>query len=117
MAATQIANTIYGVITTTIEAKANAGKLVFTPTAGTASDLCQTSELNGVVAKKILHVTSQALSIVINAGASVGACIINPFILNDGIISFNGAGGTSTGVIDWYIEYEPQSLTGAIVAI
>jgi hypothetical protein len=107
---------IYGVITTAIEAKANAGKLIFTPTGGTYSDLCATVELNNAAIRKILYVPTLGSAMVIGSD-SVGVCITVPPILKDGIISFNGAGGTSTGVIDWYIEYEPQTLTGAITAI
>jgi hypothetical protein len=106
---------IVGVITTGIQATANATKLQFTPTGGSATDLCATLDITGSAIRKIFYITgtkADALAVSTDAGICI-APLASSLVLGPGILSINCA-ATSTGVIDWYIRYEPLSSTSSI---
>jgi len=99
---------IAGHITTVIQAAANATKLVHTSTGGAAIDLCATLDVTGSAVRKLLTITgtkANAMALSADEGVIVGN-LATPLILTPGILSLNCA-ATTTGVIDWYVLYEP----------
>jgi hypothetical protein len=109
---------IVGHITTALEAKANATKLVYTSTGGAAVDLCATLNVTGSAIRKLLTITGVAanpLALSAAEGVVVSAVATAPIIVTPGALSLDCA-DTSTGVIDWYIEYEPLQTGATIVS-
>ena len=107
---------IVGHITTAIAAGANNAKLVFTSTGGAAVDLCAAADIAGMAIRKLLTITGTAANpIALSAaeGVVVSAVATTPIIVTPGVLSLNCTAGT-TGVIDWYIEYEPLAAGAAI---
>lgn len=110
---------VVGQITTALEAKANALKLVHTPTGGAGVDLCATVESNAAAIRKcfVLNgVKATALQITTDIGVVVLANQNGmPIVLTPGVISLNAA-DTATGVVAWHVEYEPLAAGATVVA-
>ena len=107
---------IVGHITTAIAAGVNSTKLVFTSTGGAAVDLCAAADIASMAVRKLLTITGvAATAIALSAaeGVVVSAVATTPLIVTPGVLSLNCTAGT-TGVIDWYIEYEPLASGAAI---
>jgi len=108
---------IVGHITTAIAAGANNAKLVYTSTGGAAVDLCAAADIAGMAIRKLLTITgiaANAIALSAAEGVVVSAVATAPIIVTPGILSLNCTAGT-TGVIDWYIQWEPLAI-GATVA-
>lgn len=108
---------IVGHITTEIAAGANNAKLVFTSAGGAAVDLCSAADIAGMAIRKLLTITgiaADAIALSAAEGVVVSAVATAPIIVTPGVLSLNCTAGT-TGVIDWYIEYEPLA-SGATIA-
>lgn len=110
---------VVGQITTALEAKANAIKLVHTPTGGAGVDLCATVESNAAAIRKcfVLNgVKATALQITADIGVVTLANQNGmPIVLTPGVISLNAA-DTATGVVSWHVEYEPLVAGATVVA-
>jgi len=108
---------IVGYITTACQAVGNATKLIMTPTGGTATDLCATLDLNGAGQYGLLTITGTfANAMVLTATAGIKADVqATPFITSPGTLSMNCA-GTTSGAIDWYIEYMPMDADAIVEA-
>lgn len=110
---------VVGQITTALEAKANAIKLVHTPTGGAGVDLCATVESNAAAIRKcfVLNgVKATALQITTDIGVVTLANQNGmPIVLTPGVISLNAA-DTATGVVSWHVEYEPLVAGATVVA-
>lgn len=112
---------LVGLITTVIAAGANNAKLVFTPTGGSAVDLCAVVDIASGAVGKFLTITgvkANAMALSADAGVCVNAVAMAPIILAPGVISLNCSAGT-TGVIDFYIGFEslaPDVIIAATVA-
>ena len=107
---------IVGHITTAIAAGANNAKLVFTSTGGAAVDLCAAADIAGMAIRKLLTITgvaNAAIALSAAEGVVVSAVATTPLIVTPGVLSLNCTAGT-TGVIDFYIEYEPLAVGAAI---
>lgn len=108
---------IVGHITTAIAAGANSAKLVYTSTGGAAVDLCAAADIAGMAIRKLLTITgiaANAIALSAAEGVVVNAVATTPIIVTPGVLSLNCSAG-STGVIDFYIEYEPLAI-GATIA-
>ncbi len=108
---------ITGYITTAGQALANNVKLVYTPTGGTATDVCAVLDLNAAGQYGILNITgtfANALQLTATAGIKAGIQAA-PFLVSPGVLSMNCSAST-TGAIDWYIEYMPMDLDATVVA-
>lgn len=106
---------ILGEVTTIIQAQANAVKLVSTPTAGSAVDLCATVDINGLeVGGKLLapNVAATALGKT-NAGAAFGAYGFT--IIPPGAVGLNTA-ASSTGQVKWTLFFTPLDPGATVVA-
>jgi hypothetical protein len=108
---------IVGHITTGIEVKANATKLVHTPTGGAPVDLCATLDVSGATIRKLLSidgVKADALILSADEGVVVAASLMGDgIVLAPGVISLNCA-DSSAGQVEWYINYEPLGLGARI---
>ena len=108
---------IIGYITTACQASANNTKLVMTPTGGTATDLCSVLDVTGSGQYGLFNITgtfANALALTVTAGVKSGVQA-TPIITSPGTLSLNCA-NTTTGAIDWYIEYVPMDLDATVVA-
>jgi hypothetical protein len=108
---------IVGHITTAIAAGANSAKLVYTSTGGAAVDLCAAADIAGMAIRKLLTITgiaANAIALSTAEGVVVSAVATTPLIVTPGVLSLNCTAGT-TGVIDFFIEYEPLA-AGATIA-
>jgi hypothetical protein len=105
--------TIVGVVTTVIQAQANAVKLeAFLTSAAAATDMCATVDSNGQAVGKMLGITGTP-----SAAGIFGFAVPqnNEFIINGpGFIRLNTA-ATNTGQMSWSVTYIPLD-SGATVA-
>jgi hypothetical protein len=107
---------IVGHITTAIQASGNNTKLVHTSTGGAAVDLCTVLDVTGSAIRKLLTITgitANAMALSAAEGVVVNAVATAPIIVTPGVLSLNCA-ATTTGVVDWYIEYEPLAVGATI---
>lgn len=110
---------LVGQITTAIQASANACKLTHTPTGGAAVDLCATLDVTGAAIRKLLVLNGvKATALGLSTDIGVVAVALQsgmPLVLTPGVIALNGAAST-TGVVSWYVEYEPLAVGATITA-
>ena len=110
-----LVTSIVGIVTTSIQAQANAVKLVATPTTGSVNDLTATVDVNALAAGGMLTpgVTSGATAVLnksTGGGLPYGS---TGFVVNIGTIGINTA-ATNTGSVRWVLTYVPLE-TGATV--
>ncbi len=108
---------IIGYVTTAGQASANNTKLVMTPTGGTATDLCAVLDFTAVAQYSILNITGTFANAIVETGV-IGLKALeqaDAFLTSAGVLSMNCA-NTTSGVIDWHIEYVPMSSDALIVA-
>lgn len=111
-----VITSLTGVVTTIVQAQANAIKLVATPTVGTANDMCGTLDINAAEVGALLSldgVLATALQGAVNKSGSVGF-MTKRQIVNTGKIRLNAA-ATNTGAITWTLTYIPLD-DGASIA-
>lgn len=106
---------IIGVVTTSVQAQANAVKLVATPTTGAVNDLCATVDVNGLAAGGLLSLTGLAGDVMVKSTGGGISNLRNPIIVAPGAIGFNTA-ATNTGSIRWVITYVPLEDGALVVA-
>lgn len=111
---------IFGVITTVMENKAQNMKLSIVADALGAYDICANKDIDTFAAGTLLTITGTAANAMV-ATTAVG--VIAPGQANNVIASCitSGiikvvAGAANTGAITWYINYEPLSANGAVTA-
>jgi hypothetical protein len=105
---------IIGVVTTSIQAQANAVKLVATPTTGTVNDLCGTVDVNALAAGGLLTLTGLAGDAMVKSTGGGISNLRNPIVVNIGVIGLNTA-ATNTGSVRWVMTWVPLE-DGASVA-
>lgn len=110
---------LVGQITTAIQAQANNTKLTHTPTGGSAVDLCAVLNVTGAAIRKVLvldGVKATALVLSTDTGVVVAANQSGmPIVLMPGTIALNCT-ASNTGVVDWYVEFEPMAPGALVVA-
>jgi len=104
---------LYGVVTTLVQAQANATKLQFKATGQTAVDLCATGDINGLAVGQIAGV-SGVLATALQLGWGVVSQSTG-FLAGPGTIDMNCA-AASTGAMRWVLRWVPVD-PGAFVAI
>lgn len=100
---------IYGRVTTAVTV-ANSYKLIHTPTAGTAKDLCTAADIgttDTIVGEIFVPKIGTALAL---GAAAVG----NPEVMETGKIQSVSAG--TDGVILWYVSWVPIDTGASLVA-
>lgn len=105
---------ITGVVTTAVQAQANAIKLVATPTVGTVNDLSGTVESNGAIVGSLFGATGLAADALVKSTGGGVSNLRNPVVVAAGAIGLNAA-ATNTGAVDWTVTYIPLD-DGATVA-
>jgi hypothetical protein len=105
---------LIGVVTTSIQAQANAVKFVATPTTGAVNDLSATVDVNALAAGGLLSLTGLAGDAAVKSTGGGVSTLRNPIFVNIGTIGLNTA-ATNTGSVRWMITYIPYE-TGASVA-
>jgi hypothetical protein len=112
-----IVTSLVGIVTTIIQAQANAVKLVATPGAGTANDMCGTLDINAAEIGAMLSldgVLATALQGNVAKSGSVG--LMTKFqVVDTGTIGLNAA-ASSTGAITWKLTYVPFDDGASVVS-
>lgn len=106
-------------VTTAIPAGANTLKFQFTPTGGSATDLCAATDTASAGAQQLFlvdGVKNTALVKTTDVGIGVAANEHMPIILGPGVIkSVYSAGPPATGAVTMFVIYEPL-VPGAVIA-
>lgn len=96
---------IVGVVTTAIQAQANAVKLVATPSGnGAVNDLSATVDVNGLALGGLLSATGLAGDALVKSTGGGISALRNPIVVAPGAIGLNTA-ATNTGAVTWTITY------------
>lgn len=112
-----LVTSLIGVVTTIIQAQANAIKLKSVPTTGTTKDISGTLDINAYEVGALISLDGTALTTALsgtNAGAALGLTrggIIVPI----GNIKLNTA-ATNTGAVQWTLTFVPLDDAAAVVA-
>lgn len=112
-----VVTSVVGVVTTIIQAQANAVKLKSVPTTGTSKDISGTLDVNAFEVGGLISLDGTTLSTALsgtNAGAALvgrGAGILVPI----GSVKLNTA-ATNTGAVQWTITYYPYDSGAAVQA-
>jgi hypothetical protein len=98
--------------TTGIPAGANTLKFQFTPTGGTATDLCGATDTASAGAQQLFLTNgAKATGLVKTTDAGIlaaGQALSMPIVLSEGVVSAVFSGGPpATGAGMFFIEYEP----------
>ncbi|MFJ3923018.1 hypothetical protein [Streptomyces sp. NPDC090022] len=102
-----LVTSIVGRVTTSIQAQANAIKLVATPSgSGAVNDLSGTVESNGLAAGGLLSITGLAGDAMVKSTGGGVSTLRNPVIVAAGAIGLNTA-ATNTGSVEWSLTYVP----------
>jgi len=109
---------IFGIVTTAVQAQANATKLQVVCTGLSAVDICATGDINGLtVGNLLMPITSFATALPVNLANGVGVAITpTSFVMNAGVIRLNCA-ASNTGQVQWYISYTGLDATGASTVV
>lgn len=107
---------IVGIVTTSIQAQANAIKLVATPTTGSVNDLSGTAESNGLAAGGMVSPTGLAADALVKSTGGGVSGQRNPIIVAPGVIGLNTA-ATNTGQMRWIITYVPLEAGATVTAV
>lgn len=110
-----ILTSFIGEVTTSIQAQANAIKLVATPTTGSVNDLSGTVESNGLAAGGLLAITGLAADAMVKSTGGGISNLRNPVVVAIGAIGLNTA-ATNTGSVKWVITYVPLDVGATVVA-
>lgn len=95
-----------GVVTTSIQAQANAIKIVATPTTGAVNDLCATVDVNGLAAGGLLSLTGLAGDVMVKSTGGGISGLRNQIVVAIGVIGLNTA-ATNTGSVAWSMSWVP----------
>lgn len=109
-----IVTSIYGIVTTAIQAQANAIKLeAYNTAATTATDMCATVESNGQGVGKLFGITGTT-----TAAAVFGFAVPHGRIIvgGPGFIRLNAA-ATNTGQMAWFLTYVPLTPGASVAAV
>lgn len=109
----------FGIVRTVIQSQATTAKLSAKNDALTAVDLCGTGDLNALVAGTIVQLPAAlatALPVTATNGVALGllALPIYAICTTSGIITVT-YGAASTGVVDWYLRWEPITTNASVV--
>lgn len=105
----------FGVVTTGIQAQANAVKLVATPTTGAVNDLSATVDVNGLAAGGLISITGLAGDVAVKSTGGGISSLRNPVAVNIGNIGLNTA-ASNTGSVRWVLTYVPLEDGALVVA-
>lgn len=93
---------ITGVVGTVIQTQTDATKLQFTPTGGSAGDLCATLDITAKASGSKMYLTAPGSAMVNSATLALPLTV--PYILGTGTVIVNAA-ANNTGSVTWTVEY------------
>jgi hypothetical protein len=107
-------------ITTALPAGANTCKFQFTPTGGSATDLCGATDTASAAKEQLFLVDgTKATGLVKTTDVGIqaaGQALHMPIVLSDGIITtVFSAGPPATGAAIAFIQWEPLSVTSSVI--
>lgn len=105
---------IVGEVTTVVQTQACNTKLISTPTAGTAVDLCAVLNISADEVGTLYGITGLFSDAMVGVNAGAGVLQRNPVVVPAGTIGLNTA-ATNTGATKWALWYVPLD-EGASVA-
>lgn len=107
---------LVGRVTTSIQAQANAIKLVATPSgAGSVNDLSATVESNGLAAGGLLGITGLAGDAMVKSTGGGVSNLRNSIVVAPGVIGLNTA-ASNTGSVEWSLTYIPLDNGATVTA-
>lgn len=106
---------LVGIVTTNIQAQANAVKLVATPTTGAVNDLSATVDINGLAAGGLLVPTGLAGDALVKSTGGGASNLRNPIVVAPGKIQLNTA-ASNTGSVRWILTYVPLDDAATVAA-
>lgn len=112
-----VLTSIVGVVTTIIQAQANAVKLKSVPTVGTAKDISGTLDINAFEVGALISLDATALSTALS-GTNAGAALLARYgglVVPAGAVKLNAA-ASSTGAVQWSATYYPYDDGASLVA-
>lgn len=111
-----LVTSLTGVVTTAIQAQANAIKLVATPSgSGSVNDLTATVESNGAGVGSLFGPTGLAGDALVKSTGGGVSNLRNPVVVAPGAIGLNAA-ATNTGAITWTLTYIPLDDGASVTA-
>lgn len=112
-----LVTSIVGQVTTSIQAQANAVKLVATPSgAGAVNDLSATVDVNGLAAGGLISITGLAGDTAVKSTGGGVSTLRNPVVVAPGTIGLNTA-ASNTGAVRWTLTYVPLDDGAAVKAV
>lgn len=110
-----LVTSMVGLVTTVVQAQANAAQIVATPTVGTVNNITGTVDINAAAVGSLLSVLGLAAdALVLSTGGGI-SLVRNPFIVAVGTLGFKTA-ASSTGATSWSITYIPYDDAAVVVA-
>lgn len=107
---------LVGRVTTSIQAQANAIKLVATPSgSGSVNDLSATVESNGLAVGGLLGITGLAGDAMVKSTGGGVSNLRNPVVVAPGAIGLNTA-ASNTGSVEWSLTYIPLDNGATVTA-
>jgi hypothetical protein len=106
---------IVGEVTTVIGAVATNGKLISTPTTGTAVDMCAVVAITSKEAGTLLGISGTAADAMVAANAGLTTVMERNQVIPIGSIGFNTSAST-TGAVKWSITWYPFDDGATLVA-
>lgn len=110
-----ILTSLVGVVTTSIQAQADAIKAVATPTVGAVNDLSATVDVNGLAAGGLLSILGLAGDAALKSTGGGISLPRNGILVAPGAIGINAA-ASNTGQIQWTATYMPLDDGATLVA-
>lgn len=111
-----LVTSIVGEVTTSVQAQANAVKVVATPTGnGAVNDLSGTVDINGLAAGGLLSLTGLAGDAAVKSTGGGVSTLRNPIIVAAGAIGLNTA-ASNTGAMKWSLTYIPLDDGASVTA-
>ena len=108
-------HSIIGVVTTDIQAQANAMKLVANPTVGADVDLCAAGETNGDVIGTMYGITGTPANALVQATSGAMLAQADPVLVAPGTIDIHCV-ATNSGAAKWTIVYSPVMASATVKA-
>tara|TARA_Y100000034_G_C6905929_1_gene420363 strand:- start:371 stop:814 length:444 start_codon:yes stop_codon:yes gene_type:complete len=109
-----IVTQIVGEVTTVIETKANATKLVANPTVGADVDLCATDDITADAVGTLYSITGTLANAMVATTSGAFVAQAAPTVVADGTIDLNCA-ASNTGSVKWTVHYIPLDNGSSVV--
>lgn len=110
-----IVTDIVGEVTTLLETKTTAIKLVANATVGADVDMCATVDATAAAVGSTFAITGTLANAMVKTAGGAGLAQAARQVVHDGVIALN-SGAANTGCIKWTLHYIPVDATSTVVA-